>query len=582
MRLTGRVWWTAITALAMLCTGVVTDYAFLRVFGVLWLFLIVALYFYNDYQLKKWRAALQLSGAFENELAGRVGEPIQLLFDGAGLIPGGLWSATVEPVVAGRFAWDAEKGGPWRKKMDDQWERTLVCVPGFAGFIEILGFRINAWDPFGWHEAAFFVPFAKRLAICPARLAARGGNRGGKKHSNILWKPGLFQIDRSGQSLEFLGLRELIPGDSPRRIAWKQSLRRDTLLVRETEWEVPVAVNCLVDAGPANRFRHDGLRSDFDDLQPLIMTAAQAAMDSQNPFSLNLIDPGEDEAVPYGVGKIHLTKVELAIARRSAAIPPNPLAPPDSLLPQAELLLESLFPSEMDPSVNRLPAWYAWVEGFPAWSDHGGWKRKLDARRYLFWFAGPLGWTLLPFVFGLTEKERKLSLARKRIALLLCSLGKLPAGDLERLLQDDGFFSETLTNQLGKMGLTIPAAGEEPVNSAEQQARVGRHLAGSFLRRLARARDQQVFLVMIQSGSLLLGLNPLLDAIRRAAGHGHRVIVLDLAPAGRKRVLWPGVWADLGATLSKAGAVYYRGSAEEIGDRFQGLIRKEGFLARRS
>lgn len=584
MRLTGRVWWIGITALGSVGLGIVIDHGFLRIFGFLWIILIFVVYFYHLYCLKRWLGKLQIQASFGKHLTGRIGEPLELQMEGRFLSPGGFWNVTAEPVVTGRYRWDMTREKPWVFSPGGLWQRTRYCVPAFAGFVEILGFRVMGWDVFGWYETVVFLPFRKRIPVCPSRMAGTKSSRGGKKASNLLWKPGIFQVDRSGKSLEFLGLREFVAGDSPRRIAWKPSLRRDSLLVRETEWEVPIVVNCLVDAGMANRFRHDGQMSDFDEFQGLIMTVAQAAMESSNPFSLALVDPGNEAHLKSGIGKIHLTKTELAIAEKSAQIPPNPSAAPDTILPEAELLLESLYPSEMDPFGNRLPLWNSWIEGFPAWSPHSDWRRKLDARRWLFWFAGPLGWIFLPVVFGLTEKERKLSLARKRVARLLCSLGKLPPGSFERLLQDDSYFSETLTWQLGSMGLTLSAAGGDPVATLEEQLLMGNHLGGTLMQKVSQAKDQQVFIVLIQSKTLYLGMGPLIEALKRARCLGHRVMVLDVVStraAGKLSLSMGSSLLDLKEVIQKSGVAYIHGTPPEVQNRFESQIQKEGFLGRR-
>src|SRR5207302_354096 len=59
--------------------------------------------------------------------------------------------------------------------------------------------------------------------------------------------PGMHRLYRPGSGSELLDLRDYQPGDPPRTIAWKVSARRDKLITKELEREVPVRCTLLLD-----------------------------------------------------------------------------------------------------------------------------------------------------------------------------------------------------------------------------------------------------------------------------------------------------------------------------------------------
>lgn len=83
----------------------------------------------------------------------------------------------------------------------------------------------GSW-PFGWVECFTWLPLAEPVLVYPAleRDPPPFPEQGG----------GLSQASQSGDA-EFRSLREYVPGDPPKHIAWRASARRDTLLVRTYE-----------------------------------------------------------------------------------------------------------------------------------------------------------------------------------------------------------------------------------------------------------------------------------------------------------------------------------------------------------
>lgn len=130
--------------------------------------------------------------------------------------------------------------------------------------------------------------------------------------------------------LEPTDLRDYRAGDEPRRISWKATARRGSLIVREYETPATAALEVVLD-----------LRVDGDELEralSLAVALADLARDGKEPFVLHT----HDHSATYGDG--HRPRRELlrylAAARSVGADgPPPPAVSPDTLrLPGAHSL----------------------------------------------------------------------------------------------------------------------------------------------------------------------------------------------------------------------------------------------------
>ena len=97
-------------------------------------------------------------------------------------------------------------------------------------------------------------------------LAHRSGQPASKKRHNQLMPPGIHRFRRPGSGSELLDLRDYLPGDPPKTIAWKVSARRDRLITKEFESEVPVRCTLFVDT--SNSVRVPGRADGTEDGSP--------------------------------------------------------------------------------------------------------------------------------------------------------------------------------------------------------------------------------------------------------------------------------------------------------------------------
>ena len=73
------------------------------------------------------------------------------------------------------------------------------------------------------------------------------------KQRNQLLPPGIHRLRAGGSGSELLDLRDYMTGDPPKTIAWKVSARRDRLITKVFENEVPIRCTLFVDVSSSVR-----------------------------------------------------------------------------------------------------------------------------------------------------------------------------------------------------------------------------------------------------------------------------------------------------------------------------------------
>ena len=126
------------------------------------------------------------------------------------------------------------------------------------------------------------------LAVLPKLVDAEARQRATKRF-NLLPPPGIHRLRRPGSGSELLDLRDYRPGDPPKRIAWKASARRDKLITREFESEVPIRCTLFLDASDAVRLGPPG-KNALAGLAAIAATVAQAAAGNRDLVGLAVCD----------------------------------------------------------------------------------------------------------------------------------------------------------------------------------------------------------------------------------------------------------------------------------------------------
>jgi uncharacterized protein (DUF58 family) len=130
--------------------------------------------------------------------------------------------------------------------------RSYSFRPDRRGEVEFKEFRVFTRFPFGLFSKSLTLPAVQRALVFPALEPLRGLPEFGSPRD-----AGERVSAPTGSGADAIGLRDYTPGDPLRRIHWRASMRRRSLLVREVESEHEAEVEVRLrtrGAQPGERF----------------------------------------------------------------------------------------------------------------------------------------------------------------------------------------------------------------------------------------------------------------------------------------------------------------------------------------
>jgi uncharacterized protein (DUF58 family) len=598
--MTARGWWCLFSAMLVLVCGILRPQPVLTLVGLTmllwlgweWLFFAIRV----RTLLKKLRVERQVCderGPVTTLWAGR-GFTVRaaLTMQGVGRLP---YVAVTDPVP---FAAVHEQGatsanGELRAGEPLRIEYRIHCP--LTGLARFEGLRVEVADLHGFFAHATFVRAPVVLRILPGALLGKMGGAMTKRH-NELPPPGVHRLRLPGSGSELLDLRDYIPGDPPRTIAWKLSARRDRLITKEFESEVPVRCTLFLDVSSSVRVPSPvderprrgkgalgavpqppppGTWKPLDQLVEVTAGVVRASIASRDLAGLCLFDEQQVKLVRPERTQRHANRLMQLLGEAAALGPVAARADPEALTPIAYALAQEVYPDLLRSEVNHLPAWWNWLFAFPGYTRHR--RRRLARLHYrkgaiLLWgttliplavlivnvaalFVGwlpdwsrtvlglllvvgaPLlalgAWVLFLFSMLVSWRPRRQARLRKRLsAILAARYGPLPGG-LEALLEDDDLYSLYLQQFLAEH--QVPCA--VPLYDPEGRYLFNRPeklrvLARAMLGAAAHARDNELFVIVADLLELDGHLAPLLQAVRVALGRHHQVVVLCAWPRG--------------------------------------------------
>jgi uncharacterized protein (DUF58 family) len=444
-----------------------------------------------------------------------------------------------------------------------------------AGLARFEGVRVELADLQGFFYHVAFVRDPVVFRILPG-YTERGRPSATPKRHNQLPPPGVHRLRRPGSGSELLDLRDYLPGDPPRTIAWKVSARRDRLVTKEFESEVPVRCTLFLDASSSVRVTSPfGRRRPVDRLVELAAGVLEVNTAARDLTGLCLFDEQASTVLPPARGRTQHNRVLQRLAEAAALAPAAGRIDPDALQGPAYDLAAAVYPDLLRPEVNAMPLWLTWLVGFPGYRRR--WRGPIDFlhRRkgrllLLGTLAVPLalvalnavtlagGWLtpdaqglllggsllLVPLAFlaawgaflaGLLVGwgPRGRARRRKRLAALFAARYGPPGGSLEALTEDDDLYGLALQRFLAEhqVPYALPAYDEQGRYLPARPEKVG-VLARALLRAVARGRDNELFVLMADLLELDGRWEPLLQAVRVALGRHHQVLVVCPWPAG--------------------------------------------------
>ncbi len=446
--------------------------------------------------------------------------------------------------------------------------------PLHPGRVRFEGARVQLADLHGLFYHVAFARAEATVRVLPPLVDARGHTATAKRH-NLLPPPGINRLPRPGTGSELLDLRDYLPGDPPKTIAWKVSARRDRLITKEYESEVPVRCTLFVDTANSVRLGPPG-RNALARLVEISSAVAQANMAVRDLTGLCLFDEQGATVTRPARARRHLVGVFNQLADAAGLAPATGSVNVEGLLPLAYSFAQEVYPEQMEQAVNRVPWWlpffvpvpgpwvtppstagraYRWLtmpaaalfyliiglavltgleEGYEA--IPGDWRELLPSFDVFF-----AGWLVLlclffPFWMGLVRdalplllspKRRRRTRYRKKLAAVFAHRYDLGPGGLELLLQDDGQFATHLERFLNEHH--VP-------HTPRLYDRHGRYLyaspekvdvlASALLRSVGKGHDNELFVLLVDLVELEGRLDPLVRAVKVALARHHQVMVI--------------------------------------------------------
>lgn len=449
-------------------------------------------------------------------------------------------------------------------------EIEYTVHPTLPGVAKFEGLEVRIADLNGFFYRRWFLRLPTEYLILPPLTDDEGGQRATKRF-NSLPPPGVHRIRRAGSGSELLELRDYRPGDPPKMIAWKVSARRDRLITKEFENDVPVRCVLFLDASEATRLGEPG-NTPLGRLAAIGSGVAQAASATRDLVGLTVFDEAAATTTLPARTRAHTMHLLRTFAETAGRLPPVPPAADAQLLhDHAYPLAQELYPELLDRKLNTRPMWMYW---YPLLDSRLGWiillillspllifKREVTQwaaefglrighprRRYM----GILALLYLPvfvatwywFIYGVRgffpPRSRRLS-QRKQLGALFATLDDDEPAAIGRYMHDDATFAARAAKFLTEHRVVPPAPlldeDGKSLFAREEKVQV---LANAVVRSVGTARDNELYVLLIDVVELAGKLGPLSKAIRAAVGRHHQVLVLlpwpaDLPPPADRR-----------------------------------------------
>ncbi|QDU59833.1 hypothetical protein Pan216_06660 [Planctomycetes bacterium Pan216] len=387
-------------------------------------------------------------------------------------------------------------------------------------------------------------------------LPPLSGDRGGPsatKRFNQLPIRGVHRHRRPGTGSELLDLRDYVPGDPPKCIAWKVSARRDRLITKEYESEVPVRCTLFVDASDSVRIGPPG-RNLLSSAVRIVLAVAERCIVNRDPIGMCLFDERGGRVYRPASGDRHLYTLAGAIAR-TAAQPVQPSqCPPDRLILPAHEFARDVYPELMDQSVNRPAPWFSRL---PFLTSLRGLTLLVVVLAGLvsiylvinlnvsFLIKAAACFLVIATSFlifrGFMHRRRRagyrtpwrLRTKRKQLASLFAVREGLGPGGIPLLEEDNDAFSAAAQRFLNEHRVPYrrPYYGTHGKYLFSSPSKL-EWLRKYLLRAVAMAHDNELFVIVVDLLELPADWKPVIQAIKVALSRHHQVILICPWPVG--------------------------------------------------
>jgi uncharacterized protein (DUF58 family) len=400
------------------------------------------------------------------------------------------------------------------------------------GQVRFDGLSVQIADVQGFFYAGQFVQEVRWYRVMPALADAKGRFPTAKRH-NLLPLIGAHRHKRPGSGSELLDLRDYLPGDPPKMIAWKASARRDRLMTKEFESEVPIRCTLFVDTSVSVRIGLPGQNA-LARLVEMVAAVAQANSGARDLTGLCLFDEQHTSYVKPARNARHLLQLYSMLADVATLAPATGEAAVERLLPLAYGLAQEVYPHLLDADLNYFPWW------LPLWSPKPAYtlrRRPVRGRGFGRWLRSRALYLKAALYQNLVARfnvhEWKMYQWRKQLSAILAVRYDLGSGSLALLMEDDERFvlqmQHFLIEHQVPFELPLYGAHNEYLFGAPQKVEV---LAGALRRAVGRGRDNELFVLLVDLFEIVDQLDPLLAAVKLAVARHHQVMVVCPWPLG--------------------------------------------------
>jgi uncharacterized protein (DUF58 family) len=370
---------------------------------------------------------------------------------------------------------------------------SYTIQPRAAGIAVLPGVRLEFFDSMGWYRLDQVVRCGQTLQILPG-YRGRGELRQLLKPNNAIPQHGMHRQRRPGMGFELLELREYMDGDPPKTIAWKASARRETLMTRQYESEVPIRVQLFVEGTVACRIGSFGRRV-IDQMNMLATSVAKITTRGGDWVGAYLIDGNGLKRVQPGTGEAGFHRIAQALSEFSCSEFPNRFRWTAAMQDATYALVAEYYPDQLKTSIN--PMGYSW-------------------------------WSML---------HSKLRRDRVQLSCVLAERYGLTDYEHVQLMADDDSMAQAMQRFLSEHGRawTSPMIPAYDIPKFLSQRAVDL-LVKSIQQAIMRAKDNEVFIVVVDLLSSTRSLDDIVSVLRTAKSRHHRVVVISQSPDFEKPV----------------------------------------------
>lgn len=400
------------------------------------------------------------------------------------------WLSSLSRTLVHLFLMEDKNENPNEMLIRRQLKKIQICYIGQAlgaGEVVMPGVRIQFQDSFKFFRRETFFEAKQTFQVLPSFVVAQDTSPILKKLS-VIPRQGIHRHQRAGIGFELLELREYVDGDPPKSIAWKASARREKLMSRQYESEVPVRVQLILDGTGSTRVGGYGLRL-IDQIANTAATIARTVIQSGDAVGAYYVRDDQTHYEPATMGEKGFYRQMQAMAQFAKNTSPKEVELTAALLETAYAACHERFPELLDPQMNPV--------------------------------------SMTAFAFLMTRANRQ----RTQLSAVMAELYDLSPATQVKLTWNNPLLASCLARFLTECGSPWMAPIVSP--SDMSKLRSGKRsslIAKAVHSATGRARDNEVLVVIAELLGTQLNRGELLESLKMAKAKYHRVAVIIPSP----------------------------------------------------